>query len=99
MCWERSQSAPVLLQANDVGGTKPAIFALPGLGRVCATILFGDRPRPKESFVPLSIFVHLYLIGIFRENDLKNIDLKNIDAHRVYRAGTGCVPTQYTSTS
>jgi hypothetical protein len=101
-----SQSAPVSLQADNVGGSKPAIFAVPRLGSVFWPILFGDRPRPKEGFVPLSFVVHAFLIYTsVRKTERKSSkkdkkDLKNIDAYRVYRAGTGwCTNTVHVNIS
>jgi hypothetical protein len=78
LCWGGSQSAPVLLQADNVGGAKPAIFAIPRLGRVFASILFGDRPRLKKSFVPLSILVHRFHIRIFSREEIKEGRKKDI---------------------
>jgi hypothetical protein len=89
LCFARPQSTPVLLQAHNIGGSKPAKFAIPRLGCVFGPILFGDGPRLKESLVPVSIFAQMFHICVFKKKDLKNID-----AYRVYRGSTeGCIDT------
>ena len=62
---------------------------------------------PKESFVSLSFFVHLFLIYTSERKSSKKDnkkdnkkDLKNIDAYRVYRPGTGwCTNTVHVNIS
>jgi hypothetical protein len=42
---------PVLLDADDIGRSEPAIFASPSLRRVFAAILLWDRPLAQERLV------------------------------------------------
>jgi hypothetical protein len=60
-----------LLEADDVGGSKPAIFARPRLGYVFEAVLLRDDKIPKEGFVVFAHFSSSLLPTYYNENRKK----------------------------